>query len=276
MAIDKDLILKLRGASQSGFADCKKALEENNNDLEASIKWLRSKGMAKANNKNALKEAKEGGTWARKDEKGVVILELNSETDFTAKNSEFAKLAEGILDVVLNSQSTDKEVILKLKMANGETVEDNCLHLSSITGEKIILTRVKYVALGGNESAACYRHNNGKISTLLVFDKKLPDEKIAGLAVHYAANNPKFISADSVDQKWINEEKDVISETLKKENKPEQFHEKIIEERIKKLIAQDTFVAQSYLYDSSKTVQQVLDELGTKIKEATYYGLGNS
>ncbi|WP_216082906.1 translation elongation factor Ts [Candidatus Mycoplasma haematohominis] len=276
MAIDKDLILKLRNVSQAGFADCKKALEENNNDLDASIKWLRSKGIAKANNKNALKDAKEGGTWAKKDDNGVVILELNSETDFTANNSEFSKLAEGIANVILESKTTDRETILQLEMENGETVNNNCLHLSSITGEKIVLTRVRYFALSDNESAACYRHNNGKISTVIVFDKKLPDSEIAGLAVHYAANNPRFITESEVDSSWINDEKEIILEALKKENKPEQFHAKIVEERIKKLIAQSTFVEQNYLYDQTKTVRDVLASLGTSIRKAVYYGLGGA
>lgn len=276
MAIDKELILRLRDASQAGFADCKRALEENNNDLEASIKWLRIKGIAKATNKNALKDAQEGSTWVKKDENGVVIIELNSETDFTANNSEFTKLAEGIVDAILAAKVNGREEALKLRMENGGTVEENCLHLSSITGEKIVLTRMQYIPLSSSESAACYRHNNGKMSTVLVFDKRLPDNSISGLAVHYAANNPKFITRDETDEKWINEEKEVIVSNLKKENKPEQFHQKIVEERIKKILAEVTFLEQPYLYDSSRTIQQVLEELGSSIKAAVYYGLGAS
>lgn len=275
MAIDKDLILKLRNASHAGFSDCKKALEENNNDLEASIKWLRMKGIAKANNKNALKSATEGGTWVKKDAQGAVIIELNSETDFTANNQNFALLAQGIMDVILQHKPKTLGECINLKMPNGESIEENCLHLSSITGEKIVLARMQYFALDSNKSAACYRHSNGKMSSMLILDKNLPDGDILGLAVHYAANNPKFVSANDVDENWIKEEQEVIMSNLAKENKPEQFRQKIVDERIKKLIAQVAFLEQAYLYDSSKTVKDVLDSLSTKVLEATCWHVGD-
>lgn len=237
---------------------------------------MRIKGIAKATNKNVLKEAQDGSTWVKKDENGAVIIELNSETDFTANNSEFIKLAEGIVDAILSAKVKGLDEALKLKMPNGSTVEENCLHLSSITGEKIVMSRMQYFPLSASESAACYRHNNGKMSTILILDKNLPDASISGLAVHYAANNPKFITRNETDEKWINEEKEVIVSNLKKENKPEQFHQKIVEERIKKLLSQVTFLEQAYLYDSSKTIGKVLEELGANIKSAVYYGLGAS
>lgn len=276
MAIDTKLILKLRNASQAGFADCKKALEENGNDLEKSIKWLRIKGIAKANNKNAFKSATEGSTWVKKNDFGAAIIEINSETDFTANSKEFTELSNQIIDAILAEKVGDIERIKKIKLNNGETVEENCLHLSSIVGEKIVLSKVKYFSLSSNKSASCYRHSNGKISTLIVLDKKLEDKDIMGLSVHYAANNPKFVFASEVDENWINSEKEIIVSLLKKENKPEQFHEKIVAERIKKLISQSTFVEQPYFYDSSKTVSEVLNFLGANIKEAVYFGLGDS
>ncbi|AEW45962.1 translation elongation factor Ts [Mycoplasma haemocanis str. Illinois] len=276
MAIDKDLILKLRNASQAGLADCKKALEENNNDLEASIKWLRTKGIAKATNKNALREAKEGSTFVKKDSKGVVIMEMNSETDFVANSKEFTALADRIMDSILNLGKEDLEEINSLKMETGESVADGCLHLSSITGEKIVLSRARYFALGTGESVACYRHNNGRMSAFVILSKALKDEDIYGLAVHYAANNPKFISPDQVDESWINSEKEIITTLLEKENKPKEFHANIIEQRIKKLVAQEAFVEQPYLYDTSKKIKDRLRELDVEVRMAMYFGLGES
>lgn len=277
MAIDKDLILKLRNLSQSGFSDCKKALDENNNDLEAAIKWLRSKGIAKASGKNALKEAKEGHTWVKKSDDGVSIIELNSETDFTANSSEFLALAERIAECIISTKTDDLEVIKNTPMSyNGETVENNCLHLSSVVGEKIVLSRVKYFSISENESASCYRHNNGKMSTVIVFNKKLDSKDIDGFAVHCAANNPKFIRSEEVDKNWIESEKEIIKSLLEKEGKPKEFHEKIVTERIKKIVEQNVLLEQPYFYENNKKVKEKLLELDADIKCAVYFGLGES
>ncbi|OAL10341.1 translation elongation factor Ts [Candidatus Mycoplasma haematobovis] len=276
MAIDKDLILKLRGLSHAGFADCKKALEETNNDIQEAIKWLRKKGIAKATDKYALKDAKEGGTWVKKDENGIALIELNSETDFVANSEGFGTLANSIVNTILENKVDDLEAVKNLKLSSGESVSESCLHLSSITGEKIVLNRVKYVSVSAEETASCYRHTNGRISALLIFDKKFDEDLAFKLAVHYAANSPKFITADQVDERWVASEKEIILALLEKENKPAEYRDNIIEQRLKKTILKETLMEQDFLYDTSKKIKDVLKELGASIKIAMFFALGES
>ncbi|MDQ0514193.1 elongation factor Ts [Mycoplasmoides fastidiosum] len=270
-----NLLKELRNATQAGFMDCKKALEATAEEitklgkgakehLELAIKWLRENGMAKAANKNAAKVAAEGLALAAADEKGVALFELNTQTDFTAASADVVKLAEQILAAMLSAKVSSLEEVKDLKLADGHTVNEECLELSSKTGEKIELRRVIYYSLQPNQSVGLYVHNNKKIASFIVFENTADAEKLKGMAMHLTAMDPRFLDETQVDQQWLNNEKAILESQLAQEGKPKEFAGKIIEGRIKKLLAEVCLVSQPYILDDAKTVGEYAQSLNVK------------
>ncbi|WP_391591903.1 translation elongation factor Ts [[Mycoplasma] cavipharyngis] len=272
-----NLIKKLRNATQAGFMDCKKALEltaekikaENQNfsenqHLDAAIKWLRENGIAKAADKNANKVAAEGITLVAKDDKGVALFELNTQTDFTAASESVVQLSEKILSAILDHQTTTLEQTLALKLDDNTTIKDACLALSATTGEKIELRRLIYYPLKDQQSVGYYVHNNKKIAAFIIFDQNADPEQLKGMAMHLAAMDPKFLDQKQVDQTWLNNERDILMTQLSKEDKPKEFQERIINGRIQKLLAEVCLVSQSYILNDTLTVGEFAKSLNVK------------
>lgn len=259
-----ELLKKLRNITLAGFMDCKKALEANNDDLDAAIKWLREKGISKAAAKNSEKVATEGTTWAASDSEGAALLELNAQTDFTGKSELVLNLASEIINLVLKQKTNDLTTVLNAQLSDGSTVNDACLSASAKTGEKIELRRILYLPLQPNQSVAVYRHDNGKISTLVLLEGQVEHDKIKGLAMHVTAMNPKFLSSDQVDSEWLAQERKFIEKQILDEGKPLEFADKIIEGRVRKVLSEVCFLDQEYILVPKQSVDEYIKSLNLK------------
>ena len=251
-------IKELRERTGAGMVDCKKALDEAGNDIEKAIEILRKKGIAKAA-KRSEREAAEGiikvGTNGDRTE--GYMLELNSETDFVARNEKFQSLVDDIFDVMKNNKINNKEDLLKMSLKEG-TVEEQINALSGVIGEKIVLGRVAEV------SGACvsaYSHLAGRIGVLVVLDKAGNEELADNIAMHVAAANPRYLNSSEVPTEELDKEKEIYHEQLAKEGKPENIIENIMVGKVKKYYSEVCLVDQEYIKDDKKTVQEILGDV---------------
>jgi len=265
-------VKKLREVTGVGFKDCKIAIDENNGDIEKSIEFLRKKGIAKAN-KKMERTASDGLVCVELNNNKFSIVEINSETDFVAKNSEFLKFVEEISKInLLNLGKMDK--ILISKMNNSKTVEENLVALISKIGEKITLRRSAFVK---NDECInfCYVHsaiekNIGKLGVLLSLKtKKNKDELLSlgkELSMHIAASAPLSLDKDDLDANIINKEKEIIKDELKNSGKDNNIIEKIAIGKLNKFIMDNTLLNQEWIIDPKKKVKDVLKEYSGKDK----------
>lgn len=250
-------IKKLRESTGAGMVECKKALEEANNDLDKAIDILRKKGIAKAA-KRADRVANEGviKTKVSEDGKKVFILELNSETDFVARNDQFQNFAQEVLNLAVKEDISDLDQILSLKM-NDLSVKEALDNLSGTIGEKLALNKI--AAISG-QSVAAYSHMGGKIAAIVSLDKENKEELALEVAMQVAATNPKYIKSDEVNPEEIEREKNIYREQLLKEGKPEQIIEKILEGKMSKYYSEVCLLHQEYIKEEKKTIKDILGE----------------
>lgn len=268
---DVKLIKQLREMTQAGFVDCKNALEQNKGDLNAAVKYLREKGLAKAA-KKAGAIAAEGAIVARINEKCAVIAEINSQTDFAAKNEGFVKLCDQVANALLDSSIMDIDSANNLKMDNGDTIGYACDQLSAKIGEKIAVRRLGRLVKGEGQDVGCYQHANKKYGAICLFDKPVADDVKKKICMHIVARNPKFINKTQVDSNWLEAEKGIIQATAG--NKPLQFLQKVIEGRLNKRLAEVCLENQEYDFEPGVTVGQVLNGLGVKLLSFARYEVG--
>ena len=265
-------VKKLRELTGVGFKDCKNAIDENNGDIEKSIEFLRKKGIAKAN-KKMERVAADGLVCISNKENNYSILEVNSETDFVAKNNEFIKFVEEISELAL-SNSGEMEKILSSKMKNKKIVKDNLVSLISKIGEKITLRRSDFV--GSNKFINfSYTHspvkkNLGKIGVLLSIESKKKKDELSEfgkqLAMQVAALSPLAIDKENLDQNILKKEKEIITEELKNTGKDNKIIEKIAIGKLNKFIDNNTLLNQEWIMDPKKKVKDVLKEVAGKDK----------
>ena len=279
--ITSELIKRLRESSGAGMMDCKKALAENKGDFDASVDWLRKKGLASAA-KKAGRIASEGLVGiAIKDNKGAVI-ELNSETDFVAKNSIFQDLATAIsgyaLEVGGDFEKLKQHVCPKAKKKVEEVVAE---HVGTI-GENIQLRRSAGISV--NEGVvASYIHNQiapnlGKIAVLIGLESKGNKDKLVALgkqiAMHIAAAKPQSLDVASLDQNLIKREKDVLSEQARASGKPEEIIGKMIEGRIRKFYEEVVLLEQLFVIDGKTKINKILQDaakdVGAEVKISNF------
>lgn len=264
------LIKELRNKTGAGMVDCKKALDETNNDLEKAVEILRKKGIAKAAKRGA-REATEGivlvDTNSEKN-KGY-ILEINSETDFVSRNAKFQAFAQAIFDVIKNNNPANLEELFNLKLADSSnTVKEDLETLSGTIGEKLIVKRFEII-VGATVSA--YSHMNGKIGVLLSLDTADKDELAGDIAMHIAATDPKYLQPEDVNPDEINKEKEIYKEQLIKAGKPENIIDKILVGKINKYFEEICLLKQEYIKDDKKKIEEILEK--TKIEKFTRYSL---
>lgn len=269
MASMIELIKELRDRTGAGMMDCKKALEASGQDVEKAIDWLREKGIAKAQAK-ASRIAAEGlaGVVVKGDK--AVIAEVNCETDFVSKGEKFHKLVDDVLDVTLKSEpkSLDEAKELTKTLFTDATVS---------MGEKLDYRRFEVVNKTANQEFGSYIHMGGKIATLVVLDKN--DAELAkGLAMHIAANSPKYVSENDIPADVIEHEKTIAYETAKADpklaGKPEQMLQGIVMGKVKKVLAESILLSQAYLLDGEKSVAQVLKEKGINVVKFVRFAVG--
>ncbi len=262
-----DKVKKLRELTGVGFKDCKKAIDENNGDIEKSIEFLRKKGIAKAN-KRMEKIAADGLVCISEKENSFAIIEVNSETDFVAKNDEFIKFVEEISKLSLLNLGKMKD-ILAAKMKNKKIVSDNLVDLISKIGEKITIRRSDFI--DGDKSInfsyihSALKKNVGKIGVLVSLSTTIPKSELLEfgkqLSMHIAASSPLAIDKDGLDQKTLEKEKEIITEELKNSGKDSKIVDKIAMGKLNKFISDNTLLNQEWIIDPKKKVKQILKEI---------------
>jgi len=256
-------ISKLRKLTGAGMMDCKKALEEGAGNVEKAIEIIRKKGQAIAN-KRADRDASEGVALTKVSEDGTkgVLIVLNSETDFVAKNSDFLTLAYNILDIALKNLPADLDGLKKLPM-EGVTVLDKVVEKLGIIGEKLDLS---YYAKIDAPKVVDYIHPGNKLASLVGFNNAGIDRQIArDVAMQVAAMNPVAIDKADVTAKMLEQEKDIAREQARKEGKPEEMIDRIAEGKVNKFYKESTLLNQEFIKDNKKTIRDVLKEAGKDI-----------
>jgi len=267
-----DKVKKLRELTGVGFKDCKNALDENNGDIEKSIEFLRKKGIAKAN-KKMERVAADGLVGIYEKENNFSIIEVNSETDFVAKNDLFIKFVEEMSKLAFLNSGKMVDILIS-KMENKKNVKDNLVSLISKIGEKITLRRSDFIEsnkfINFSYTHSAIKKNLGKIGVLLSFKTtKKKDELLEigkQLTMHIAASSPLAIDKEGLDQNVLKKEKEIITEELKNSGKDNKIIDKISTGKLNKFIADNTLLNQEWIMDPKKKVKDVLKEVAGKDK----------
>ena len=264
-----ELIKELRDRTGAGMMDCKKALEATSSDIEKAIDWLREKGIAKAQAKSS-RIAAEGLAGVVVEGNKAVILEVNCETDFVAKGDKFRALVEDSAKATLKANYSSIE---EAKTGTAQLYTDATVSM----GEKLDYRRFEIVSKEAGNGFGSYIHMGGKIGTVVVIEKD--DAELAkGLAMHIAANAPKYICEAEIPADVIAHEKAIALENMKNDpkmaGKPEGMLNGIADGKVKKLLSESVLGAQVYLLDGEKTVAQVLKEKGNNVLKFVRYAVG--
>ena len=265
-------VKKLREITGVGFKDCKNAIDETKGDIEKSIDLLRKKGIAKVN-RRMDRVAAEGLVCISEKDNNFSMIEINSETDFVAKNNEFIKFSEEISKLAL-AKSGKMEDILNSIMQNNKKVKDNLVDLASKIGEKITIRRCAFVAKDKSINFS-YTHsplktNVGKLGVLLSVKTTKPKEEMLDLgkrlSMQVASLSPLAIDEESLDQNIIQKEKEIIAEELKNSGKDTKIVEKIAIGKLTKFIADNTLLNQDWIMEPKKKVKEIIKEMSGKNK----------
>ncbi len=256
------MVKELRETTGAGMMDAKKALTETDGDFEAAIDWLRTKGLAKAAKKSSRVAAEGLVAVATSDGKGVAV-EVNSETDFVAKNSDFQDMVKAIATAALDVSNTDE---LASASIDGKTVADTLTDNIAKIGENMTLRRMQTIEA---ERVVTYVHNSasqdmGQIGVLVAINGD-NTEFARQVAMHVAAANPQALSAAELDQSIVEREKNILTEQARESGKPEQVIEKMIQGRMKKFLAEVTLLGQDFVINPDLTVEAAAKEAGVEI-----------
>ena len=262
MAITASMVKELRETTGAGMMDAKKALTETDGDFEAAIDWLRTKGLAKAAKKSSRVAAEGLVAVATSDGKGVAV-EVNSETDFVAKNSDFQEMVKAIATAALDVSNTDE---LASASIDGKTVTDTLTDNIAKIGENMTLRRMQTIEA---ERVVTYVHNSatqdmGQIGVLVAINGD-NTEFARHVAMHVAAANPQALSAAELDQSIVEREKNILTEQARESGNPEQVIEKMIQGRMKKFLAEVTLLGQDFVINPDLTVEAAAKEAGVEI-----------
>jgi len=253
MAISAKLVKQLRDKTGAGMMDCKKALTATDGDMDLAIDWLREKGISKAATK-ADRIAAEGLCDVTVEGNVAVVLELNSETDFVAKNADFQKLLSDITHAVLASGATNLEEALQAPL-NGKTINDIVVEATFAIGEKISLRRVTRFEKTDSQNFGAYKHMGGKIVTLIMLEGG-DEEAAKDIAMHVAAINPKYKDQTEISEEVIAHETQVLTNEALNEGKPANIVDKMVKGRLNKYLKEICLVNQPFVKDPDVTVQK--------------------
>ncbi|MCY4305148.1 MAG: translation elongation factor Ts [Aestuariivita sp.] len=271
MTIKAAQVKKLREVTSAGMMDAKKALVETDGDMEAAIDWLRAKGLAKAAKKSGRAAVEGLVAVCVKDGKGVAI-EVNTETDFVARNSEFQDMVDGIVKCAFHTENVEKLLETDL---NGRMIIDIINDKIATIGENMSVRRIDSVS---GPQVVSYMHNTirsgmGKIGVLVALN--CSDETFGKqIAMHIAATNPIAISEQDLDQTVIERERQVQLEIARESGKPEQVIQQMINGRMKKFVAESTLLNQSFVLNPDLTVANAAKEIGAEILDFVRYEVG--
>ena len=260
-----DNIKKLREMTGVGFKDCKLALDETNGNIEKSIEFLRKKGIAKASKKMS-RTASEGLALVKEDNGQISIIEINSETDFVAKNQNFINFCKELSDINFSSKGNLEEMN-NVKMINGILVKDNLVNLIAKIGEKITIRRTRFFDnLKGSNFFyvhSAIEKNIGKIISIVKLDgviKNINDNIGTKIAMHIAASNPLAIDKDDIDKNIVAKELEIIKAEITNSGKTAEIAEKISKGKISKFLNDNSLLNQLWIMDPKKKVSDILKE----------------
>ena len=264
-------VKELREKTGAGMLDCKKALEATEGDMEKAIDWLREKGIAKAAKKES-RIAAEGLCQIKIDGNKAVILEVNSETDFVAKNEEFTNFVDYLADEILKNNAKSVEEVLEIK-DGAETINDKLVALVAKIGEKISFRRFELVTKTDEECFGAYKHMGGKIGVLVVL-KGANEEVAKDVAMQGAAMNPVGLRRADVPAEMIERETHVIKEQVMAEGKPETIAEKMAIGRLNKFYKEICLEEQAFIKDSSLSVLDYVKNNNGEIVSMVRFAVG--
>lgn len=263
MFITASDVAKLRSLTGAGMMDCKKALDEAEGDMEKAGELLRKKGIVKAA-KRTDKIAAEGATLVKTSGNTAVVVEVNSETDFVAQNEDFKKMVNELADYLLEKKPVSTEE------AMSSEVMEKLNNLTAKIGEKIALRRFEVAQKSDADVFGAYSHLGGKISVLILLQNSTDEELARDIAMHAAASNPKYISRDQVPTDVVEKEKEIYTEQLKQQGKPEAAIGNILKGKLDKFYSEVCLLEQPFIKDEEKTIQKLLGENVTIEKMARF------
>ena len=269
--ITANMVKELREQTGAGMLDCKKALTETNGNMEEAINWLREKGISKAAKKQT-RIAAEGLAISKVKDNKAVIVEVNSETDFVAKNPEFTTLVDSIAEAILNSDVKELEDALKLEV-DGITIENMIVDKTAKIGEKLSFRRFELVVKGDNQVFGTYSHMGGKIVTLAVLEGS--DTEVAkDVAMQIAAMRPLYLDKDEVPEDRIEKEREILTEQAENEGLDSNKIPMIVNGRLGKFFEEVCLLDQGFVKENKMKVSKYVESKNMKILSFVRYEVG--
>ena len=268
--ISASMVKELRETTGAGMLDCKKALEESNGNMEEAITWLREKGISKAAKKSS-RIAAEGLALAKVKGNKAIILELNSETDFVAKNEEFKNLINIIADTVLDSDATTVEEASKLTV-DGKTIEELIVEKISTIGEKLSFRRFEVIEKKDSEVFGTYSHMGGKIVALTLLTSN--EEVAKDVAMQVAAMHPLYLNREAVPSEVVEKERTILKETAVNEGLAENKIDMIVNGRLNKYFEEVCLVDQGFIKENKTKVSKYVENNNSEILKFVRYEVG--
>lgn len=268
MAVTAQMVKELREATGAGMMDCKKALTEADGNMERAVDILREKGLSKAA-KKADRVAAEGLVTIKTTEDGklAAIVEVNSETDFVAKNEDFKVFVTDVAEMALEGDSKDVAELLSSNHKEGKDLQSVLNDRIATIGEKLDIRRFEKISSNGK--VAGYIHGGGKIGVLVELDTDSNDEKVLALgkdiAMQIAAMNPKYISRDDVDPEYLAHEKEILTQQALNEGKPADIVEKMVVGRLNKELKEVCLLDQVFVKDSEVTIGKLVEKVAKEV-----------
>jgi elongation factor Ts len=261
MAITAQMVKELRDRTGTGMMDCKNALNETGGNLEEAIKFLRTKGLAAAS-KKAHRTASDGVVVVEGDEEAMVVLELNCETDFVARNPEFVSFAEALAAQALSSKTTGVDELIGQTYVGdtSHTVEEAISQKVATIGEKIVLNRLERIEAGSGNQLNYYIHGGGKIGVVVEGAGGITPEALHDVALHVAAAEPRFVSREEVTDDLLETEREIALKQAADQGKPEEIAKRIVEGKMEKFFVQEVLLDQAFAKETGKSVSEYLKE----------------
>lgn len=269
--ITANMVKELREQTGAGMLDCKKALTETNGNMEEAVTWLREKGISKAAKKQT-RIAAEGLAVTKINGNSAVIVEVNSETDFVAKNPEFTGLVDAIATAILENNADSVEAVMKLEV-NGTTIENMIIDKTATIGEKLSFRRFELVTKEDNQVFGTYSHMGGKIVTLAVLEGK--DAEVAkDVAMQIAAMRPLYLDRDSVPVENVEKERAILTEQAENEGLDANKLPMIVNGRLNKFFEEVCLVEQGFVKENKMKVSKYVESKNMKILSFVRYEVG--
>ena len=270
--ITAKLVKELRDMTGVGMMDAKKALVEVEGDIDKAVDFLREKGLAKAA-KKADRIAAEGVTATYVDGNTAALIELNSETDFVAKNDKFQALVATVVKAIAQAKPATMEEALAVKVGD-KTIEELILEGTTVIGEKLSLRRFEVLTKADGDAFGEYLHMGGRIGVLTVIEGS--DDSVAAkdVAMHVAAINPRYVSREDVSEENYKHEEKIQTEIALNEGKPANIVEKMIKGRMNKYLAEISLTEQAFVKNPDQTVAEFVASKGGKVKTFVRYEVG--